>query len=933
MVSKKLRLQSQLKKQRFAEIGYVVEPCNLALRDQPAYAEVGKNACRIGTGFFDVELFLESHHKFQARYKNLVSSEAFELSFKPFQGLFDDPEFAESGLAFSGAEASSSSDAASIIAHYEGECFDADVNYVVRRGDHVLQKHIVFRNIRRACRLRRLSLFTHTLSKRYKVILHEAGMFYPVLFCRAKRGGLFFCADFPCYFAELEGEKFRFDYYPGVTLEPGRSFQSLSAVVGVYPLVGRVYANPYHEEGALLDLGERVWFRAFLQKLVMGEGLPYLEMKGPEQNAAGPSDLEVLEQCSWFGARRIFLPRVAASVDGYPSLAHLQKTLKDKGLVPKFLWIRGDAENLRWLSMDLGGRSELPESRAYFAVDAFRDYLVEQHLATMEKHGFREVEVSGVPIVPHYTPRRFSLDRIDRREMLHEAFQSFADVAAALKETFGHVSAAGKYSCYGAGLVRLFDATGACSESHPLALPDLHIGRLYADGERFSFRYHYDFLLPKIFLWNSVGFPHENQETAPYPGAENYPWYLYHDRVGWRYALISALATGLRHRFYPVPMDFPEEDKVFARKWLNWEKENLPYLKETEPIFEEPGLNTVDGYSSARPNGAIVFLFNNSYDAQEVILGLNFPEKGLYLVREIYPKTLNYPGPKKGYYPPTGDVKVTLAPREAKIIEVIHENSVDKGSDSCLIFGAEGEARGTQITLRGEAGATATVGICQGSRFKTVDVAFQGEKPTIHMKDWVWQSGSYEQNRDRLAAGYFAGKPLDKSLRGLRNVWLSSRLHLPEHFAGLVNSAPFRLSRPCWTYLDRLFMVVRFEPSPVFDTIRTGSEVEEIPETCVAEQRMKTGIDLSVLGLDIKAWINGRQCAVYPAPSYWNRLKPNSCPVTAYFFEAGSKLRFGDWNNVVLFCRNFDVESFRGIYLEHVPETLATEVLDLSCLQ
>lgn len=933
MVSGRRHSRNPIKKHRFADICPVVEPGSIGLAEQPAYAEVGKKCCRIGTGFFDVELFLESHHKFQARYNNLVSSEAFELRFKPFQGLFDDAEFAKSGLAFTGAEARSSSDAASIVAHYEGECFDADVNYVVRRGDHVLQKHIVFRNIKRACRLRRLSLFTHTLSERYEVVLHEAGMFYPVLFYRAKRGGLFFCADFPCYFAELEDENFRFDYYPSATLEPGRSFQSLSAIVGVYPLVGRVYANPYHEKGALLDLGERVWFRAYLQKQVMGEGLPYLEMKGPEKNAAGPSDLEVLEQCSWFGACHVLLPRAAASVEGYPSWGYLQKTMKDRGLIPKFLWSRGDVENLRWLSMDLGGGSELPESRAYFAVDAFRDYLVEQHLATMEKHGFREVEVSGVPIVPHYTARRFSLDRIDRREMLHEAFQSFADVAAALKETFGHVSATGNYSCYGAGLVRLFDATGVCSESHPLALPDLHIGRLYADGERFSFRYHYDFLLPKIFLWNSIGFPHENQEKVPYPGAEKYPWYLYHDRVGWRYALISALATGLRHRFYPVPMDFSEEDKAFARKWLSWERENSAYLRETEPIFEEPGLNAVDGYSSARPDGAIIFLFNNSYDVQEAILGLNLPEKGLYLVREIYPKTFNYMGPKKGYYAHIGDVRVVLEPREAKILEVIHENHVDKGSDSCMIFGAEGELRGSQITLLGKAGTTVTVGVCQGNRYKTAEVVFPGETPTTQIKKWAWRSGSYEQHRDRLATGDFEGKPLDKSLGMVRNVWLSSRVHFPGHFAELIDSSPFRLSRPCWSYLDRLFMVVRFEPSPIFDTIRTGSEVEEIPETFLAEQKMKTGIDLSVLGLDMKAWINGRQCAVYPAPSCWNRLKPNPCPVTAYFFEAGSKLRFGEWNNVVLFCRNFDMTSFRGIYLEHVPETPGTEVVDLTCLQ
>ncbi len=904
----------------------VPDPATHDFSRECSYAEVTGNTCRLGTGFFHVELFLAQQGKFQAYFTNRVTGEGFPLRFKPFQGIFDDDRVSRGELTFAGAESRTSADLSSVIAHYVGEWFDADVYYLVRQGDHFLQKHLVFRNVRTPVRLRRVSLFTHVLMEDYEPVLHEAGMFYPVLFYRGKRGGLFFCADFPCYFAELEDRNFRFDYYPSVPLHPGRSFQSLSAVVGVYPLTGVGYANRYHEKGAWLDAGERVWFRAFLERNLTFKELPYVEIKGPELGAGGPSDLEILEQCSWFGARHVFQPTVSFHPDNYPMLDTIEQAVRQQGLSPKFLWSRGDAENLKWVSVDLGVGSELPESRAYFSVDAFREQLVEQHLSNMEKHGFREVEVAGVPILPYYSARRVSWDLFERREMLHEAFQRFADVTAALKETFSHVSGTGAYRCYGAGLIRLFDSVGANAESYPLAIPDLHLGRLYADSERFAFCYAHDFLLPKSFLWNSVGFPHDDTVSHVFPGCVQYPWYLYHDRAGWRYALISALATGLRHRFYPVPMDFPEEDRMFARWWLNWERENVGLLRETEPLFGEPALGKVDGYFCFREQRGFIFLFNGSYDEQYAAVPLHLP-KGIYEVREIYPEVFRHRGTIGGYYSHRARLNIRMRPREAKILEI---NQRKNEEAAVHVFGAPSVLEGSTLTLRGEPGTALTVGIRAGDKYKTIRVRFKGERVRRHITDWRYVISPYEQGREKFATGDFQGNRLTENFGTMHNVWLRSRFRLPADFAKGLDTSPFRLSQPCWTYEDRLFFVIRFEPAPVFDTIRTGSDFEDVPESFSAEQHMKTGIDLASWNIDLRAWVNGRQCAVYPLVAYWGKLKPNPAPVIGFFFEAGSKCYFGETNSVVLFARNFDASSFRGIYMENLPDTVVQETLNLS---
>jgi hypothetical protein len=156
-------------------------------------------------------------------------------------------------------------------------------------------------------------------------------------------------------------------------------------------------------------------------------------------------------------------------------------------------------------------------------------------------------------------------------------------------------------------------------------------------------------------------------------------------------------------------------------------------------------------------------------------------------------------------------------------------------------------------------------------------------------------------------------------------VWVMLFFELVEH----IDTRPFSLERPVWAYPRRLFFLVRIEPEPLFDPIRTMSGQQGIPEGHDARQTIKCGIDLAPLNIGLKAWINGTPCAVYPAVAAWDRYAPNPRPVTGWFFEAGSKLTFGERSHVALYMRRLPVAAFRGVIIAHLPELKARKTVEL----
>ncbi len=892
----------------------------------PSYARIEGCWGILGNGFFETRINFDRTSKERCRFTNKYAEETYSLNFSLFEAWFEDHKYTGADAEVGAPEARGSADISSLTVRLTFEYFDVDLSFVVSRGEHFFQKLAVIHNVRQEGVLHRVSLFRHQVQEGYSAVLHDGGMYYPIVFFRGAHSGMFFCIDFPGYFASVEGNTFRFDFYPGVHLVPGHSFQPQTAHIGITALTGRKRSNPFHETGADLDEGERQWFREYLTRGATVTHFPHVEILGRKPGRRGPSELETLDQCRWLNAQHVALPQMMENIEACPLARVLKQRMVQEGIRASLTLTRERNDNLSWVAVDGEGRPMDPGMGACFACEDFCRFLVGRYVDLMDEHHIKNVEVSGAPIVTCYGKGH---GHAEGRESLQMAFQGLVEVVGALRENGAHLTCSGPYGSYGAGVARMFDSISLMAPAHPLPLPDIHVGRLFADMNRLYFRRSFNYLLPKHKLVNTVGLDAESCPDAPYPGAEMYPWHLYHDRAGWRYAVISAIATGLRHQFHVMPQDLSKADRDFAARWLAWEGEHAAELQYVEEILDEPGLGPVDGYSCAGPHGAIVFLFNTTYDPQEAHLGLRLDYDADYVVRELYPREYNYLGPNDGLYRRNSTLRLTLAPKEARVIEAVRRSPASAKRKRPEIFGAPGEETGKGVRVRGVPGTRQNLGIRTAEGYREMEARFPGTAPIHHIDEWTCTERTFDEGLEMLAQGGFKGKPCGEIEGRVRNMWVTAEFTPPTEWREHLDVSPFELVRPCWTYEDRLFFVARFEPPGGFDPIRTASEVPGIPENYQRALPHKCGFDLTPMNLGLRAWINGTARPIYPALAAWNGYTPNRHPIVAYYFEAGSQLRFGDLNHVTLFTVQFDPGAFKGIYIEHVPAISATADIPL----
>jgi len=897
-----------------------------AQRREAAYARVSQGEGTLGNGILEVSIKLDPREPGHATIINKFTGEHHQLSFSPFEAWFSSGPLSALEGRVSGIEARGSGDVSTLVTKLDCGWLQAQISYVLFRGEHFMRKNVAFHGLTQDAFLEKVTVIKHTVDPKYECHVHDGGMYYPILFLRSETSSVFFCVDFPGYFVVREGRDFSFEYYPGTKLTPGRSHQMLAAHIGLCTLEGRKRKNPFHDTAAELDIGEQQWFREYLLTGASLSDLPAVEVKGPEQGSGGASDLEVLEQCRWLNATRAYLPRMLESLESYPLREAVEQRLRIEGLEPVLRIQRDRTENLGWVALDPTGSPATPDFAPCFASEAFCESLVNRYLQIMDQYHFRNIEVSGSPIVQCHTAGHGHAAGI---QSLMKAFQGLVEVVASLKESYAHVTCLRPYVSYGAGLARLTDAFTVMAEEHPLPLPDIHVARLFADMQRQYFRRAHSFLIPRGKLSNSVGMAPEVALNAPYPGAEHYPWYLYHDSAGWRYGLISALATALRHRFHALPQNFPEEDKAFAVKWLSWERKNLSDRLFVEEILGEPGLDSVDGYSYATAQGGVVFLFNTSYDPQEVRLRLHLKHDLEYIVREIYPREYNYLGPNDGLFARDSEVCCRLDPKEARIVEIVRRSPAAARRKRPEVFGARARVENGRVYVQGQPNTTAEIAVRRENRLVRQTVSFGGKAVPGGIRDWIVTRCLFAEGVESLPQGDFEGVRLTGEMDIRRDVWLWARLDIPKSLKQNIDTLPFQLNRPCWAYPKRLFFVVRFEPEATFDPIRTGSGVPGIPEGYAVPLPRKCGLDLAGSNYGIRAWVNGVQRDVFPALASWRGYTPNPNPVVAYFFEAGSKLEFGKTNKVVLFANHFDAAAFKGITIEHLPDMTVEEEIVL----
>ena len=188
MQSRRAELRPQLDLRRSAE------------RRAPAYARVDRKIGTLGNGFLEAQLDLSEGSHATAVLVNKASGETHRLGFCPFEVWLDDTVVTGDSARFSHLDARGSADVASLTSHVSFEWFDAELSYVLDRGDHFIRKLVFLRNFKKPASLKRVTMFKHEVSPSYEVFLHDGGMYYPIVFIRSKKGFSVLYGGFPWLF-------------------------------------------------------------------------------------------------------------------------------------------------------------------------------------------------------------------------------------------------------------------------------------------------------------------------------------------------------------------------------------------------------------------------------------------------------------------------------------------------------------------------------------------------------------------------------------------------------------------------------------------------------------------------------------------------------------------------------------------------------------
>jgi hypothetical protein len=153
----------------------------------------------------------------------------------------------------------------------------------------------------------------------------------------------------------------------------------------------------------------------------------------------------------------------------------------------------------------------------------------------------------------------------------------------------------------------------------------------------------------QIRTWSRVRvhrdfFPHYMDQPLLFPSREGGPgvsrdWPSEH--LG--YIMLSALSSSPNQLYYlPTKSGIPDKDKAEIRKWLDWGRKNVEYLKVRKDLPDWPAAGKVDGSAHIVGVRGLVFLFNSG--KTPLACGLSLTQqsiglrgKGTYRIAQEYP--------------------------------------------------------------------------------------------------------------------------------------------------------------------------------------------------------------------------------------------------------------------------------------------------------
>jgi hypothetical protein len=258
------------------------------------------------------------------------------------------------------------------------------------------------------------------------------------------------------------------------------------------------------------------------------------------------------------------------------------------------------------------------------------------------------------------------------------------------------------------------------------AFPDLHIDRVSADRQRYAaWWYRIENFCPPELMPGFITHQTPRIDAKGQMRRDRFraaDW----DYLGWRYSLISSIATApFNHVVNMLPARDPEEyaafgesDRKYLRDWLDWTDQNADVLRNVRPIVNQPMLGHTDGTAAFKGDHGFVFLFNPNYRAMPADFTLD-SSVGLVAAKadEWFEIRQLYPDAEKGrlifdrhpFWKAGETVSIELAGTDAMVLEVTPAPAPASITQPVL-FGAVGtaEIRGAGLVLTGVKGEVGT---------------------------------------------------------------------------------------------------------------------------------------------------------------------------------------------------------------------------------
>jgi len=141
-------------------------------------------------------------------------------------------------------------------------------------------------------------------------------------------------------------------------------------------------------------------------------------------------------------------------------------------------------------------------------------------------------------------------------------------------------------------------------------------------------------------------FPHYIDQPLLFPsrsGGQNRPSNWPKGKID--FIMLSALSSSPNQLYYmPTKTGIPDEDKAEIRKWIDWGRKNVAYLKVRKDLPDWPAKGKVDGSAHIRGDRGLVFLFNSNknplsgeFALTEQSIGLK--GKGTFKLAQSHPRS------------------------------------------------------------------------------------------------------------------------------------------------------------------------------------------------------------------------------------------------------------------------------------------------------